>query len=150
MSCIQFFVSGILCLVPTVLLEHPHMVQLLAAWQPILYAGVLSCGVAYTLQIIGREGHESNGGFPDSQSGIRNFGAGRNSDPASDTDITGSSGLYSDVYCDSAGAASDSVEEKSAVVPLAARSRKEIAASVCSLWEVTQRIASLAVPPKKV
>ena len=56
MSCIQFFVSGILCLVPTVLLEHPHMVQLLAAWQPILYAGVLSCGVAYTLQIIGQKG----------------------------------------------------------------------------------------------
>ena len=55
MSCIQFFVSGILCLVPTVLLEHPHMVQLLAAWQPILYAGVLSCGVAYTLQIIGQK-----------------------------------------------------------------------------------------------
>ena len=56
MSCIQFFVSGILCLVPTLLLEHPHVAQLLAAWQPILYAGVLSCGVAYTLQIIGQKG----------------------------------------------------------------------------------------------
>ena len=56
MSCIQFFVSGILCLVPTLVLEHPHMAQLLAAWQPILYAGVLSCGVAYTLQIIGQKG----------------------------------------------------------------------------------------------
>ena len=56
MSCIQFFVSGILCLAPTLILEHPHMAQLLAAWQPILYAGVLSCGVAYTLQIIGQKG----------------------------------------------------------------------------------------------
>lgn len=56
MSCIQFFVSGILCLGPMLLLEHPHVAQLLAAWQPILYAGVLSCGVAYTLQIIGQKG----------------------------------------------------------------------------------------------
>ena len=56
MSCIQFLVSGIICLVPTVLLEQPHLAQLLAAWQPILYAGVLSCGVAYTLQIIGQKG----------------------------------------------------------------------------------------------
>jgi drug/metabolite transporter (DMT)-like permease len=28
----------------------------LAAWKPILYAGVLSCGVAYTLQILGQKG----------------------------------------------------------------------------------------------
>ena len=56
MSCIQFFVSGILCLGPMLFLEHPHVVQLLAAWKPILYAGVLSCGVAYTLQIIGQKG----------------------------------------------------------------------------------------------
>ena len=28
----------------------------LAAWAPILYAGVLSCGVGYTLQIIGQKG----------------------------------------------------------------------------------------------
>ena len=30
--------------------------QTWAAWVPILYAGVLSCGVAYTLQIIGQNG----------------------------------------------------------------------------------------------
>ena len=29
---------------------------ILAAWMPILYAGVMSCGVAYTLQIIGQKG----------------------------------------------------------------------------------------------
>ena len=38
------------------LFEKPQLGQLLAAWQPILYAGVLSCGVAYTLQIIGQKG----------------------------------------------------------------------------------------------
>ena len=56
MSCIQFFVSGIICAVPMFLFEKPQLGQLLAAWQPILYAGVLSCGVAYTLQIIGQKG----------------------------------------------------------------------------------------------
>lgn len=56
MSCIQFFVSGLLCAVPMFLFEKPDASHLLQAWQPILYAGVLSCGVAYTLQIIGQKG----------------------------------------------------------------------------------------------
>lgn len=56
MSCIQFFVCGVLCAVPMVLFEKPQIAQLLAAWQPILYAGVMSCGVAYTLQIVGQKG----------------------------------------------------------------------------------------------
>ena len=38
------------------LFEHPDFSSMLAAWMPILYAGVLSCGVAYTLQIIGQKG----------------------------------------------------------------------------------------------
>lgn len=56
MSCIQFFVSGLLCAVPMFLFEKPQLSQLLAAWQPLFYAGVLSCGVAYTLQIVGQKG----------------------------------------------------------------------------------------------
>lgn len=55
MSCIQFFVSGILAGIPALILEHPRAGQIFAAWMPILYAGVLSCGVAYTLQIIGQK-----------------------------------------------------------------------------------------------
>jgi drug/metabolite transporter (DMT)-like permease len=38
------------------LTEHPQMSDILAAWMPILYAGVMSCGVAYTLQIVGQKG----------------------------------------------------------------------------------------------
>lgn len=56
MSCIQFFVSGSICAVLMLIFEKPQIGQLLAAWQPVLYAGVLSCGVAYTLQIIGQKG----------------------------------------------------------------------------------------------
>ena len=54
MSCIQFLVCGILSGVPALLFEHPNLSGILAAWIPILYAGVMSSGVAYTLQIIGQ------------------------------------------------------------------------------------------------
>lgn len=56
LSCAQFFVCGAWALVFMVLLETPSWPSLLAAWAPILYAGVMSNGVAYTLQIIGQKG----------------------------------------------------------------------------------------------
>ena len=52
MSSIQFFVCGILCSVPMILCEHPEMYSILQAWKPIAYAGIMSCGVGYTLQIV--------------------------------------------------------------------------------------------------
>ena len=55
MSCIQFFVCGALSLTPMFLLETPGIDSLVQAWAPLLYAGVLSCGVAYTLQILGQK-----------------------------------------------------------------------------------------------
>lgn len=56
MSCIQFFVCGVLSGIGMLIYETPDMGQILAAWAPVLYAGVMSCGVAYTLQIIGQNG----------------------------------------------------------------------------------------------
>lgn len=56
MSCIQFLVNGFLSGICMFVFENPSMGNLLAAWQPILYAGILSCGVAYTLQIVGQKG----------------------------------------------------------------------------------------------
>lgn len=56
MSCIQFFVCGLLSGVGMLATEKPEMGLLLQAWMPVLYAGVLSCGVAYTLQIVGQKG----------------------------------------------------------------------------------------------
>jgi drug/metabolite transporter (DMT)-like permease len=55
MSCIQFFVCGIICAIPAFLFESPDIAGILKAWGPILYAGVMSCGVAYTLQIVGQK-----------------------------------------------------------------------------------------------
>lgn len=55
MSCIQFLVCGILCTAVALVTEHPQISAILTAAAPILYAGILSCGVAYTLQIIGQK-----------------------------------------------------------------------------------------------
>lgn len=55
LSCIQFLVCGILSMIPALILEHPQISSILTAWLPILYAGVMSCGVAYTLQIVGQK-----------------------------------------------------------------------------------------------
>lgn len=55
LSCIQFFTCGILSAIPMALFEKVTWSGLAGAAVPILYAGVLSCGVAYTLQIIGQK-----------------------------------------------------------------------------------------------
>lgn len=55
MSCIQFFVAGIVSGIPAFLTETIVLKNIFYAWMPVLYAGVLSCGVAYTLQIIGQK-----------------------------------------------------------------------------------------------
>lgn len=55
MSCIQFFVAGLLSAIPMFLFEDPSFAQLKAASVSILYAGIMSCGVAYTLQIVGQK-----------------------------------------------------------------------------------------------
>ena len=55
MSCVQFLVCGIISLPFMFLLETPRMGAIVDAAWPLLYAGVLSCGVAYTLQIIGQK-----------------------------------------------------------------------------------------------
>lgn len=57
MSCIQFFVAGLISGVPMMLTETPTWDEVWAARLPILYAGVLSCGVAYTLQILGQKNY---------------------------------------------------------------------------------------------
>lgn len=56
MSCIQFLVCGALSAVGMIFTETPDISNIQAAWLPLLYAGLLSCGVGYTLQIVGQKG----------------------------------------------------------------------------------------------
>ena len=56
LACLQFFVCGIIALVGMVLLgETPSLSQVGSLWASLGYSGVLSCGVAYTLQIVGQK-----------------------------------------------------------------------------------------------
>lgn len=54
MSCIQFFTAGILMTICMFAFENPDTDSIYAAGFTILYAGIMSSGVAYTLQIIGQ------------------------------------------------------------------------------------------------
>ena len=61
LSCIQFFVAGAVSLIimpfadPALGFELPTFGALTGSWFTILYAGIMSCGVAYTFQIIGQK-----------------------------------------------------------------------------------------------
>ena len=57
LSCIQFLTAGIisLCFIwvdPLIGFSLPTLGAVVSNWFPLLYTGVLSCGVAYTFQII--------------------------------------------------------------------------------------------------
>ena len=60
LSCIQFFFAGIVTLIiapfldPAMGFSLPSAGDVLACWFPIFYSGVMSCGIAYTLQILGQ------------------------------------------------------------------------------------------------
>ncbi len=56
LSMLQFFVNSIIGLTAAFIFEKPALESILSAWAPLIYAGVLSCGVAYTFQIIGQKG----------------------------------------------------------------------------------------------
>lgn len=55
LSCVQFFVCSLLGL-PFTIMEGPTWAGLAACAVPILYTGVLSSAVGYTLQIVGQNG----------------------------------------------------------------------------------------------
>lgn len=61
MAAIQFLVCGVLSAIPMLLFERNGWGENFSvflqpdAWGSILYAGLLSCGVAYTLQIVGQK-----------------------------------------------------------------------------------------------
>lgn len=56
LSCAQFLVCGVLSLIGALIFEHPDWSAILSVALPILYVGVFSSGVAYTLQILAQKG----------------------------------------------------------------------------------------------
>ncbi|MBR2029351.1 MAG: DMT family transporter [Clostridia bacterium] len=59
LSCMQFLVAGTMSCICMFIFEQPSFVAISNAIVPLLYAGIMSCGIAYTLQIVGQKFTES-------------------------------------------------------------------------------------------
>lgn len=57
-SCIQFLTAGVIASMGALLFENPQLGQFIAGIIPLAYAGILSSGVAYTLQVVGQKNVE--------------------------------------------------------------------------------------------
>ena len=55
LSFMQFFVAAILSLAAMFIFEKPDMANIKTAMPSLLYSGIMSCGIAYTLQIVGQK-----------------------------------------------------------------------------------------------
>lgn len=55
LSSLQFLVCGIMSLIMMLIFEEPTLADIKLAAPYILYLGVVSCGTAYTLQIVGQQ-----------------------------------------------------------------------------------------------
>ena len=56
MSCIQFLTVSVISVVLMIFFVHPDFQAVWNAWLPIGYAGIFSCGIAYTLQVVAQKG----------------------------------------------------------------------------------------------
>ncbi len=54
LSCIQFLTAGVIGSILAFLFEKPDIWDFIHGLVPVAYAGILSCGVAYTLQVLGQ------------------------------------------------------------------------------------------------
>ena len=57
-SCIQFLTAGVIAGIGAFLFEQPRISYFMAGIIPLAYAGIMSCGVAYTLQVVGQKNVE--------------------------------------------------------------------------------------------
>lgn len=55
LSCAQFYTAGLISLVLMLIFNKPSWAGIKAAAPALLYSGIMSCGVAYTLQVIGQK-----------------------------------------------------------------------------------------------
>ncbi len=55
LSCIEFYTAGIISLILMLIFDNPSWASIKQCAIPLLYSGILSCGVAYTLQIVGQK-----------------------------------------------------------------------------------------------
>lgn len=56
LSCAQFAVCTVLSAAAMLIFEKPSVAEISAAWLPLVYLGVFSSGIGYTLQIVSQKG----------------------------------------------------------------------------------------------
>lgn len=59
MSFVQFLTSSLLSFISMLIFEKPNVNSILEVWYSVLYLGVISSGVAFTLQIVGQKYSEN-------------------------------------------------------------------------------------------
>ena len=55
LSCIQFLVCGAISMMGMFIFEDVSINAIKICWFPIAYSGIMSCGIAYTLQVVGQK-----------------------------------------------------------------------------------------------
>ncbi len=55
LSFMQFTVAAVISIVLMFIFEHPVIADIKTAAPSLLYSGIMSCGIAYTLQIVGQK-----------------------------------------------------------------------------------------------
>lgn len=60
LNVIQCLTAGVLAIFVMFFAEEPNIDGIISCWLPLMYAGVLSSGVAYSMQVLGQQQVESN------------------------------------------------------------------------------------------
>ena len=55
LSCLQFLTAGVICSILALIFEKPELSNFVDGILPLAYAGIMSCGAAYTLQVVGQK-----------------------------------------------------------------------------------------------
>ena len=55
LSFMQFFVAAIVSIIAMFIFEQPNLADIKTAAPSLFYSGIMSCGIAYTLQIVGQK-----------------------------------------------------------------------------------------------
>ncbi len=55
MACIEFAITGLINLIAMFMFEKPEIETIKSCYIQILYSGIMSSGVAYTLQVVGQK-----------------------------------------------------------------------------------------------
>lgn len=55
LSCVEFFTAGTITFILMLIFNHPTLSAIKTALPALLYSGIMSCGIAYTLQAVGQK-----------------------------------------------------------------------------------------------